>query len=123
MDALQSLAVWNRACRLSVDTYQALAACTDTVFRDHVTRASLAVPTRIADGYERRSRPQLAQHLREARGACAEMRTQLYIAADLGLLETGTAHRLIAEALHVTKQLQALIERCEHHGYDRESTN
>ncbi len=123
MDALQSLAVWNRACRLAVDTYQALAACTDSVFRDHVTRASLAVPTRIADGYERRSRPQFAQHLRGAHGACAEIRTQLYIAADIGLLETATAHRLIAEALHIAKQLQVLIDRCEHNGHDREPTN
>ncbi|MEQ8660726.1 MAG: four helix bundle protein, partial [Gammaproteobacteria bacterium] len=120
MDALQGLAAWNRACQLTVETYKALASCADSNFRDHVTRSSLAVPTRIADGYERRSRPQFAENLRAARGSCAEMRTQLYIAADVGLLEAGTAHRLIAEALQVSKMLQTLIARCEHQGAPRE---
>ncbi|MCB1748812.1 MAG: four helix bundle protein [Gammaproteobacteria bacterium] len=113
MDALQGLQAWTRACGLASDTYRAMGACSDRVFREQVTRASLAVAASIAEGYERGSRPQFAQYLRSARGSCAELRTQLYIAADIGLVENDTAHRLVAELLELSKTLQTLINRCE----------
>ncbi|MEQ8235057.1 MAG: four helix bundle protein [Gammaproteobacteria bacterium] len=123
MDALQGLSVWNRACELAVDTLRTLATCSDADFRSHVVRAALAVPSRIADGYERRSRAQFAEQLRGAKGACAAMRTQLYIAADLELLDAGAAHRLIAEALQLSRMLQPLIDRCEYQAPPRHESN
>ncbi|MFO8024344.1 four helix bundle protein, partial [Thiohalophilus sp.] len=53
MDALESLDVWKRACRLSVRLYQTLADCREYSFKDQITRAALSVPSNIAEGYER----------------------------------------------------------------------
>jgi four helix bundle protein len=71
VDALQDRQAWARARRLASATYRALADCPDPVFREQVTRASLALAGGIAAGYEGRARPQFAQSLRSARSTCA----------------------------------------------------
>jgi hypothetical protein len=55
-----------------------------------------------------------ANVLRFARGSCAELRTQLYIADEISLIEPTTAKRLQVEALELSKMIQSLINRCKH---------
>jgi four helix bundle protein len=113
MDALKELTVWNRSCDLCIATHRLFAGCNDHAFRDQITRATLAVPSKIAEGYERKSDPQYAQYLQFAKGSCAEARTQLYIAAEIGLIDICNSSRLMQESLEISKMLQALINRCE----------
>ncbi|MEE2984089.1 MAG: four helix bundle protein [Pseudomonadota bacterium] len=81
MNALHGLSAWNKACELAVQSCSAVRDCGDRNFRDEITRASLSVPSNIAEGYERDSKKQFARYLRMARDSCAELRTQLYITA------------------------------------------
>ncbi|MGE0484693.1 MAG: four helix bundle protein [Gammaproteobacteria bacterium] len=113
MDALQGRQAWTRARGLATATYQAMADCPDPVFREQVTRASLALAASIAAGYEGRARPQFARSLHVARSICAELRTKLYVAADVGLVEGDAAQRLIAGLVELSQMLQTLIHRCE----------
>ena len=113
MNALHGLSVWNRACALAVHTYGTINDCADQVFRDQITRACLAVPTHIAEGYERASKRQFALFLEVAKGSCAELRTQLYIAAQLDLITLQRSTELMQESLEVSQMLQRLIGWCE----------
>ena len=113
MKALQGLNVWNRACGLAIRTCEALRECTDSTFRDAITRSALGIATLIADGYERDSKHQFALYLRSAKGTCSELRTQLYIATQLELLAVPQATELMQETVEVARLLKGLISWCD----------
>ena len=119
MNALQGLSAWNRACELAVHTCAVVRDCADRNFQDQITRASLAVPASIADGYERTSAADYRHFLEAAKGACAGLRTQLYIAGQLDLITLQASTDLMQESLELTRQLQRLIAGCD---TDRETT-
>jgi four helix bundle protein len=103
MDAFEKLDVWKRSCRLSVDVYGALRRCRDYGIRDQITRSALSVPSNIAEGYERDSGNEYMRFLRIAKGSCGELRTQLYIAREIGVLEAQQARDFISEAMEISK--------------------
>jgi four helix bundle protein len=113
MDALQELQVWCRSKDLAVAVYKLLAACGDRGFKDQLTRASVSIPSNIAEGYERHSKKEFANYLRIAKGSCAEVRTQLLIGQEIGILKTEDSNRLIKETLQISKMLQGLIKHCK----------
>ena len=111
MDALESLDVWKRSCRLSVELYRCLGDCREYGYRDQVTRSALSVPSNIAEGYERDSPREFSRFLRIAKGSCGELRTQLYIGAEAGFVEKEQALAYIREAVEISKMLHGLIRR------------
>lgn len=112
MDAFEKLDVWKRSSRLCVELYKALGRCRDAGFKDQITRSALSVPSNIAEGYERDSGREFARFLRIAKGSCGELRTQLYIAAEVGILDKRFALSLVGEATEISRMLQGLIGRC-----------
>ena len=113
MDALHSLSIWNRACGLAIQTYSLVQHCEDVVFRERITCASLALAAQIAAGYERSSIQQFAHFLERARSSCAELRTQLYLAAQLDLITLQRSTELMQESIEISRQLHSLIQWCE----------
>ena len=113
MDAFEKLEVWKRSCRLCVDLYRALNGCRDFGFKDQITRSALSVPSNIAEGYERDSGNEYARFLKIAKGSCGELRTQLYIARETGLLDATAACDFIAEAVEISKMIHGLIKRLQ----------
>ena len=113
MQALNSLGIWNRACELAVRTYALINDCDDAIFRERVTSASLSLAAHIAAGYERSTLRQFASFLERARSSCAELRTQLYLAAQLDLVPITSSTELMQESVEISRQLQSLIQWCE----------
>jgi four helix bundle protein len=111
MDAFEKLDVWKRSSRLCVDLYKALTHCRDRGFREQITRSALSVPSNIAEGYERNSRPDYVRFLKFAKASCGELRTQLYIGSEIGLLPNRMARELIRESVEISRILQAMISR------------
>lgn len=123
MKALQGLSVWNRACGLAIRTCETLRDCSDSVFQETMTRTALGLASRIAEGYERDSKHQFAQFLRAAKGSCSELRTQLYIAAQLDLIPLPRSTELMQETVEVGRMLNGLINWCENRGNAPETRN
>ncbi len=113
MNALHGLSAWNKACELAVQSCSAVRDCGYRNFRDEITRASLSVPSNIAEGYERDSKKQFAHYLRIAKDSCAELRTQLYIAAQLDLITVQKSTELMQDSMEITRMLKGLIEWCD----------
>ena len=113
MDALESLEVWKRSCRLSANIYSLLTKSRQYGFRDQVTRSGLSIPSNIAEGYERNSRKEFVRFLRYAKGSCGELKMQLYIRIEAGFVDDGQAKRLIREAREISCMIQGLIRRYE----------
>ncbi len=110
----EDLIAWQHARKLTSLIYNTTSQgnfSKDFGLKDQIRRAAVSIMSNIAEGYERNSKRDLANFLRFARGSCAELRTQLYIGQDIGLIEEEIATHLQKEALELSKMLQGLINR------------
>ena len=101
------LEVWKRACQLAVQVYEALRQSRDFALRDQMQRAAVSIASNIAEGAERGGKD-FARFLRIARGSAAELRTQCYLAAKVGLLSTEQMNRYVSELKELSKMLTGL---------------
>lgn len=108
--SFEELEVWKKACRLSVDIYKLLKDTKDFSFRDQMQRAAISIASNIAEGAERDSIREYIRFLHIAKGSAGELRTQLYIADKVGLIEMEKRQKLCAELIEISKMLQGLIK-------------
>ena len=105
--SFEELEVWKRACQLAVQVYEALRQSRDFALRDQMQRAAVSIASNIAEGTERGGKD-FARFLRIACGSAAELRTQCYIAAKVGLLTTDQMNRFVSELKEISKMLTGL---------------
>ena len=107
----ETLDVWKRACRLSVEIYTQTRDVRDYGFRDQLTRSGLSIPSNIAEGYERDSNAEIARFLTIVKGSAGELRTQVLIGIEAGILSKTYASRWADESQQLARMLGALIKR------------
>ena len=109
----EDLEVWKRGCNLTVEVHVALAESKDFAIRNQMERASLSIPSNIAEGCERDSTPDFIKFLRYSKGSCGELRTQLYIAEKLrkrlGAPPMEGSREMIQETRELSRMIQGLI--------------
>lgn len=54
----------------------------DYKFKEQITNASVSIMSNVAEGFSRRSNKEFIQFLFIAKGSCAEVQSDLYIALD-----------------------------------------
>jgi four helix bundle protein len=111
VERFEDLVAWQKARVLTKGVY--LATMNERFQRDfaltgQIRKAAISVPSNIAEGFERGGRREFHQFLSIAKGSCAELRTQLYIAADIGYIDTETAKNLLSGAEEVARILGGL---------------
>jgi four helix bundle protein len=70
-------------------------------------RAAVSIPSNIAEGSERNRKADYNRFLSITCGFAAELRTQLYIASEIGIIDAGRAGKFIRETRSISKMLQA----------------
>ena len=105
--SFEDLDVWKRACRLAVFVYGQLGGSRDFALRDQMQRASVSVPSNIAEGAERGGKDFL-RFLKIARGSSSELRTQAYIAFKIGVLDDECMKHIVDETKRINRMLYAL---------------
>lgn len=108
--SFEELEVWKDACRLAVRIYEILRECKDYGLKDQMTRAAVSVSSNIAEGAERDSKQEFIRFLHIAKGSAAELRTQVYIACQIGLINNVIQKELVEELKKISSMLQALIK-------------
>ena len=109
--SFEELEVWQRACRLAVELYKRLEACREFAFKDQITRSSVSIASNIAEGAERGSSADFIRFLHIAKGSAAELRTQIYIGARIGIIKpNSTRDELISEIKTISAMLHSLIQ-------------
>jgi four helix bundle protein len=107
----EDLVVWRRARELALEIHRACVAgrvARDYSLVDQLRRAAISITSNISEGFERKRASSFAQFLEYARGSCAELRAQLYLARDVGWLPPEEFRRLMALAEEVARLLGAL---------------
>jgi len=117
IERFEDLIAWQKARELAKQVYLCTskgAFAKDFGLRDQIRRASVSVMSNIAEGFERGGRPEFHQFLVIAKGSCAEVRSQLYIAKDVGYLSEkifDTLMDLCMEVSRIIGGLRASIQK------------
>lgn len=107
----EDLIAWQKAREMTRAVYRATEQggfVRDFGLRDQITRASGSVMSNIAEGFERGSRAEFHHYLVVAKASCAEVRSDLYIASDVGYLTDESFRELMAKAHETAKYVNAL---------------
>jgi len=111
---LEQMDVWKRGCRLAVKIYKITNAGgleRDWGLRDQIRRAAVAIPSNIAEGYERGTPAEFRRFAQIAKGSCGELRTQIYLAQALGYISKSDSSDIIKECMEISAMLQGLIRQ------------
>lgn len=79
----------------------------DFALRDQIRGAVISIPSNIAEGFERYRPRELRQFLSIAKGSCAEVRTQLYLAYDVGYFDELRLKALLEEGEKLGRSIAA----------------
>jgi four helix bundle protein len=117
VERLEDLIAWQKARDLARAIYQITqegAFARDFGLARQIQRAAVSIMSNIAEGFERSGRREFHQFLSTAKGSCAEVRSQLYVAFDIGYLMKSEFQRLLAQAEEVGRVvggLRASVEK------------
>jgi four helix bundle protein len=97
----EDLIAWQKARELAADIYR-VSACRpfsrDFALQVQIRRAANSVSSNIAEGFERWRLTEFQHFLSIAKSSCAEVRSQLYIALDVGYIDEETLTPLLRRA-------------------------
>ena len=100
----EDLIAWQKSRELTRDIYQVTregSFAKDFGLSGQIQRASVSIMSNIAEGFERGGRREFHQFLSTAKASCAEVRSQLYVALDIGYVDQPRFNRLLKQAEEV----------------------
>ena len=116
----EDLVAWQKARVLTRAIYEATRQsefATDYGLTGQIQRAAVSIMSNIAEGYERRSPRDFQRFLIVAKASCAELRSQLFVALDIGYLDQQQCDTLMAQAIEVSRILSGLHQSIDrNHG-------
>jgi four helix bundle protein len=107
----EDLIAWQKARKLTREIYQATrqgSFASDYGLARQIQRAAVSIMSNIAEGFERWGHAEFHQFLSIAKGSCAEVRAQLYVALDVGYLDQALFDQLLAQAEEVGRVIGGL---------------
>ena len=109
IEKFEDLRIWKEGMSLAVEIYTELKTCRDFGLKDQMQRSAVSVPSNIAEGFERRYQKDFVRFLNIANGSNGELRTQLLIAVQIGLIEKEKGMKLIERTKFISAMIYKLI--------------
>src|SRR5882762_9682776 len=116
IEKFEDLIAWQKARKLTPQIYKATnlpAFSRDFGLKDQIRRTAVSIMSNIAEGFERGRPSEFHQFLSIAKGSCAELRNQLYVALDVGYVEFAVFEGLMRQAIEVGRILGGLRSAVE----------
>jgi four helix bundle protein len=110
IEKFEDILAWQKAKQLTVHAYRLFRNNRDFGFKDQIQRAVISIMNNIAEGFERRGDKELRNFLFIAKGSCAEVRSMLYIAFDLGYINKDDFNVLYNLTVEISKMLSGFIK-------------
>src|SRR6266567_7748197 len=101
IEKFEDFIAWQKARKLTRQIYKATnlpAFSRDFGLKDQIRRAAVSIMSNIAEGFERGRPSEFHQFLSIAKGSCAELRSQLYVALDVCYIASDHFQQLMTEA-------------------------
>lgn len=117
VERFEDLVAWQKARELTKLVYSASGNggfAKDWGLKDQIRRASVSVMSNVAEGFDRAGRAEFHQFLVIAKGSCAEVRAQLYVALDAEYVSKEQFKKIYAvaeETGRIVNGLRAAVER------------
>jgi four helix bundle protein len=117
VEKFEDLIAWQKARELTKKIYLVSGAgsfAKDWGLKDQIRRASVSIMSNLAEGFERAGRAEFHQFLVIAKGSCAEVRAQLYVALDAGHVseeQFNTICAMAEETGRIVSGLRTAVER------------
>jgi four helix bundle protein len=111
VERFEDLIAWQKARVLSKEIYnisQIGALSRDFGLRDQMQRAAVSVMSNVAEGFERMHPAEFHQFICTAKASCAELRSQLYLAMEVGYIDAPIFEKLQTLAEEVGRILGGL---------------
>ncbi|WP_297333530.1 four helix bundle protein [Flavobacterium sp.] len=111
--SFEEIVSWQKARELNKQIYLITEA--DSFKKDfdlarQIRRCSVSISSNIAEGYERKTDKEFVHFLYIAKGAAAEVRSQLYLALDLNYISNELFINMITDITEISKLLSGLIK-------------
>jgi four helix bundle protein len=111
IERFEDLVAWQKARTLTVEIYRVTRDAPfarDFGLASQVQRAAVSIMSNLAEGFERGSSSEFHHFTCIAKGSCAELRAQLYVARDIGYIGPADFERLMAYAEEVGRLVGGL---------------
>jgi len=108
----RDLIAWQKSMDLVVEIYNSIQSFPKAEtygLISQLRRASVSIPSNIAEGHDRLSTGEYKQFLGHARGSLVEVETQILISQRLGYLEPSQSANLLERTTEIAKILNGLL--------------
>jgi four helix bundle protein len=112
----KELKVWQKAYELCLEAYNITKDFPSEEkfgLTSQIRRASVSIPSNIAEGYGRRTTPDYIRSLYIAYGSNCELETQALLSGDLAYMKSEDQISLLEKIAEVERMLKALIKSLE----------
>ena len=107
----EDLIAWQKARELTRRVYEITRTgefAKDFRLSGQIQSAAVSIMSNIAEGFERGGLGEFHQFLSTAKASCAELRSQIYVAVDIGYIDERTFHDLLLQAEEVGRIIGGL---------------
>jgi len=111
IEKFEDLIVWQKGIELCQEIYRITnegKLQKDWGFRDQIQRASVSIPSNIAEGFGKYSNKEFKKYLAIANGSSFEVRSQLHLACNLGYIGEIEAEKIIDLCTNISKLIGGL---------------
>ena len=116
LKSFKELKVWQKSYQLCLEIYIITKGFPKEErygLTSQIRRATVSVPSNIAEGYGRKTTPEYIRFLYIAYGSNCELETQILLSGDLGYIEVGKLEILLEGIGEIERMLKALIKSLE----------
>ena len=105
----EDLEVWKEAVKMGVSIYKVTEEgkmAKDFSARDQLRRAAISVSNNIAEGFEYNNNKAFVRFLMYAKGSAGELRSQLFVLKEAGIIEENRFHPRWEDALKLSRSIE-----------------
>jgi four helix bundle protein len=111
--------IWQKSKSLAKQIYRVTSIdpfSKDWALKDQIRKASISIPSNIAEGFERGGNKEFIRFLSYAKGSAGEVYTQLHIAFELGYLPSEDFKRLEQQVTRISYMLGGFMKYLKQSG-------
>jgi len=106
----EDLRVWQKSKALAITVFVVLKNSKEIKLKEQMTKVALSIPSNIAEGYERKSSKEFVKFLGYSKGSASELKTQIQIAKETGIISEISANEIISELNIINSMIAGLIK-------------